>query len=322
MNLSEKQKRIISSVQYQGNVPLAQIAEETGYRPHVVRNTLDFLKEKGILTPCAFVDPKRLGLDQQAAYFSYLCDNEQERQKLHIFLRQFPQAAIVWEFTGEYQYQATIFADRMGVIDAFFGEISKNCRGHFQNKAVSMRKTWSLFRHKSLSDHPSALNSLDFGRDIPGEKLISLDELDRSILRQLTQSVLPSTMQVTRNLGLAKSTVVDRIKRLEEAGIICGYGYSLNASLCGIHGWRLIVWLKHCSDELCSDFYSFGQSHPNIKSIAYCVGSWDFELALRTENKKEISAIVQSIYSRYRENISSLKLLTVLGRIKFCMYPF
>lgn len=50
MQLSDKQKRVISSVQLQAKAPIAQIAEETGYRPHVVSHILDYLKEKKILT--------------------------------------------------------------------------------------------------------------------------------------------------------------------------------------------------------------------------------------------------------------------------------
>ena len=321
MLLSDKQKRIITSVQFQAKAPIAQIAEETGYKPHIVRHALDFLKEKGILTPCVYIDPKRLGLSSKQAYFSYLCESEAERQKLRALLQQSRRVAIAREYTGKYQYQATVFTDSLDQVHAFLGEVSASCRGFFLNKAVSERKRWSLYRHKFFSDHPSAHNSVDFGREMKGEKKITLDELDHRILQQIGLKPLLPAAQLARSLGVSRSPVDDRIKCLEEAQVICGYGYSLNDSLIGVYCWRLIIWMKQVNEEMCTDFFSFSKSHPNIRSLSHCVGSWDFELAIRAENTREISAITQSIYTRYREQISSLKLLATVERLKWNMYP-
>ncbi len=321
MKLSDKQKRIISSVQFQAKAPIAQIAEETGYKPHIVRHTLNFLREKGILTPCIYIDPKRLGLSTHLAYFSYLCESEAERQKLRALLQQSRKVVVAREYTGEYQFQATIFAESSEKVNAFFAEISANCRGFFLNKAVSERKRWSLYRHKFFSDHPSAIDSVDFCREIKEEGPLTLDELDHRILQAISRNPLLTTAQLARNLGTAKSTVDDRIKYLEEAKIICGYGYSLNEAMSVVYCWRLIVWMKQANEKICADFFRFSRSHPNIRGIAHCVGSWDFELAIRAEDAKEISAITQSIYSRYREEISSLKLLAIVERLKWNMYP-
>ena len=321
MILNEKHKKIISSVQLQAKAPIAQIAEETGYKPHVVRNSLNFLKEKGIISSHVCVDPRALGRELHAVYFSYPCNTEEERQKLLCFLREAPQVSVARGFSGEYQYGARIMVSNLGKIDSFFNDISHASRGYLIGKAVATWVKWTRFRHKFFSDHPSAVDAFEFGGENTDSMTVVLDETDRYLLRQLSNSALIPHSDLARSLKLPKSTVDYRIKRMEELGVIRGYGYSVSATKCGIHCSRLLISLKHLTEGFYSDIYNFARSHPNIKSVAHCVGNWDYEMGIRTDKSSEVPAVVQSVYSRYQDQIASLKLLTILERIKFSMFP-
>ncbi len=321
MKLSDKQKRIISSVQLQANATIAQIAEETGYGPYVVQRAIDFLKEQKILFPYICIDPQPLGLGYHGAYFSYLCDSEDERQKLLEHIQTTPQVSVAREFAGEYQFGARLLVAKVEEVDRFLGSLGKVCQGHFMNKVIATWVKWSRYRHKFFSDHPSAVSSINFGQNSSSQKEVAIDETDLSILRHLANSALLPAAKLARVLKLPNSTVDYRIKRLEEMGVIRGYGYTVSGSKCGLHASHLLIWLKQLNDGFDDEIFRFAESHPNIKFLAHCVGNWDYEIGLRTDNAKDVPAIVQSIYSRYQEQIGMLKLLPIMGRVKMSTFP-
>ncbi len=56
-----------------------------------------------------------------------------------------------------------------------------------------------------------------------------LDETDRQLLRLLQTNARASTAHLARQMNLARTTVVARIARLEQEGVIAGYGVRLGA---------------------------------------------------------------------------------------------
>jgi len=56
-----------------------------------------------------------------------------------------------------------------------------------------------------------------------------LDAVDRKILRQLATDGRASYQAIADEVGLSRPAVMERVKRLEEAGYITGYGARLTA---------------------------------------------------------------------------------------------
>ena len=58
-----------------------------------------------------------------------------------------------------------------------------------------------------------------------------LDDTDRQLFSMLQANAREGTANLARRLGLARTTVVARIARLERSGVIAGYGVRLGARL-------------------------------------------------------------------------------------------
>ena len=52
---------------------------------------------------------------------------------------------------------------------------------------------------------------------------MDLDEIDRAILNSLLSDARASQRQLSRDVGVAQGTITNRIRRMEELGIIKGY---------------------------------------------------------------------------------------------------
>ena len=60
-----------------------------------------------------------------------------------------------------------------------------------------------------------------------------LDEIDRAILTCLTQDARVSLKVLSARVGLTSPSIAERVKRLEERGVIQGYGARVNLTALG-----------------------------------------------------------------------------------------
>jgi Lrp/AsnC family leucine-responsive transcriptional regulator len=68
-----------------------------------------------------------------------------------------------------------------------------------------------------------------------------LDEIDGLILQSLVDDARISTAEVARKVGLSPPSVAERIRRLEEAGVITGYTATIDPRALGL---ELTAWLR------------------------------------------------------------------------------
>src|SRR5438094_10478069 len=66
-----------------------------------------------------------------------------------------------------------------------------------------------------------------------------LDAVDRKILRLLATDGRSSYQAVADEVGLSRPAVMERVKRLEEAGYITGYGARVDRAKAGFRSPRL-----------------------------------------------------------------------------------
>ncbi|NAS89196.1 hypothetical protein C4E24_05600 [ANME-1 cluster archaeon AG-394-G21] len=62
----------------------------------------------------------------------------------------------------------------------------------------------------------------------------SMDNLDKRILEELQLDSRKSFTKIAQKIGVSTATVSDRVKKLTEKGIICGYTTTLNTSEIGM----------------------------------------------------------------------------------------
>lgn len=68
----------------------------------------------------------------------------------------------------------------------------------------------------------------------------SLDNLDRQLLALLQLNARESVSQLARQLGVARTTVLARLQRLEQSGIISGYSVVLGQDISAEFLWASV----------------------------------------------------------------------------------
>ena len=63
---------------------------------------------------------------------------------------------------------------------------------------------------------------------------MALDELDRKILREIQEDARTSYAELGRRIGLTTPAVIERMRKLEDAGIVTGYRAEIDPAKVGL----------------------------------------------------------------------------------------
>ena len=110
---------------------------------------------------------------------------------------------------------------------------------------------------------------------------ITLDNIDRNILRALQHDCKQSSVEISDQVGLSQTPCLRRIKNLESAGVIEKYIAVLNQSLLG-YGMTFYtrIWLTGQDVETVDRFTSGIQKLPNVVECHLMAGDCDFILRI------------------------------------------
>lgn len=120
-----------------------------------------------------------------------------------------------------------------------------------------------------------------------------LDDLDVRIIRALNQDARKSYRDLSKELGLALSTVSSRVKRLEQQGYIVGYVPVLDPQKLG-YDLVVIVGVKIASGELLEAQARIARM-PRVYAVYDTTGDWDSLVLARFRTRDEVNAFVKDL---------------------------
>ena len=112
-----------------------------------------------------------------------------------------------------------------------------------------------------------------------------MDEYDRKILSVLSIEGRISMTALGERVGLSKTPVTARVKRLEEEGVITGYRATLSASILGVeHIAFLEVKLSDTREKALDAFNQAVRAIPEVEACHMIAGGFDYLIKVRTSD--------------------------------------
>ncbi len=118
------------------------------------------------------------------------------------------------------------------------------------------------------------------------------DVIDRKILTILQENARLSNAQIARDLGLAPSGVLERIRKLEKRGIVTGYHACLDAAKVG---FGMTAFLLIRTDDRPGDTktaYRLAEI-PEVGEVHYIAGDDSFLLIARYGGHEDLSRLLR-----------------------------
>ena len=124
-------------------------------------------------------------------------------------------------------------------------------------------------------------------------RLADLDEVDRNLLALLQLNARESVAELARQLGIARTTVLARIARLERQGVIAGYSVKLGRDILdgGLHAYVGIAIEPRFSKALEQRFARM----PEVHLLCAVSGEYDYVAWLRAESPDRLNELLDEI---------------------------
>ena len=126
-----------------------------------------------------------------------------------------------------------------------------------------------------------------------------IDKIDQAILDALSNDGRISMTDLAAQVGLSKTPVIARVKRLEAVGIITGYRAELSASKLGReHVAFLEVKLSDTREKALEAFNAAIRAVPEIEECHMIAGGFDYLVKVRTQDIREYRRVLSEKVSR------------------------
>lgn len=139
-----------------------------------------------------------------------------------------------------------------------------------------------------------------------------INEIDKKILNIIQKDARIANAEIARQVGLAPSAVLERIRKLEERGVIRGYEARLDGEQ---FGYGLTAFVAVRTHECCSETDKFLAEIPEVLEVHDVAGEDSYFLKVRAKSPEHLARILRERL-RNVPNVASTKTTIVLQTIK------
>lgn len=120
----------------------------------------------------------------------------------------------------------------------------------------------------------------------------TLDDVDRKLIALLQDNGRLSTVALAKAVGLSRSTVQERLQRLENAGVIAQYTVRLGSSGDPLQAWLL---LRYAEGFSCDDVMPLLTALPQVQQCFSVAGEIDLMVLVRTDTPGQLADLREAI---------------------------
>jgi len=139
-----------------------------------------------------------------------------------------------------------------------------------------------------------------------------INEIDRKILNIIQQDARIANAEIARQVGLAPSAVLERVKKLEERGVIRGYAAEIDPAQVD---FGLTAFVAVRINECCSETDKYLMEIPEVLEVHDVAGEYSYFLKVRVKNTEELSILLRQKLTNV-PNVAATKTTVVLQTIK------
>lgn len=121
-----------------------------------------------------------------------------------------------------------------------------------------------------------------------------LDDTDRQILGELERNGRLTWRELGDTVGLSPNATADRVRRLEERGVIVGYTALLDPAAAG-RGLVALVDVRLAAPSDAERFEALVQGLPEISDAAHVTGRSDYHLRVACAGPAALDALIRRL---------------------------
>ena len=141
-----------------------------------------------------------------------------------------------------------------------------------------------------------------------------MDSYGRKLLEELQANARLSVAELGRRIGLSPTATAERLKQMEEVGILDGYTIEIDREALGL---EVLAFIRmSCNGPQYHRLLEFVQTLEEVRECHHLTGGDDLLLKVTTTNMTDLEALIEALLP-YGTPITSLVLSSPVERRRF-----
>ncbi len=307
LKLTSYDRHILYELDKQSNLPLSILAKKLRKSKPFVLYRMKRLEQEGIITGYnAIVDMTKLGYFSFRVYFDFRQTTEEEGKKFVQFVKN--RYAQVWAITsmhGKWDYALFLGVKAIPEFHHIWDGIMQHFKGKIKRYNVAVYAPVYNFNRLFFVGDKEKSSKEERKMRIYGEGTpVKFDELDWRIIQEYAPDVRKPALEIGKKLGVTADTVRNRIRKLEQKKVICGYKIGLDLAKLGHVSYRVDLELLSTTEN--KRLFEFCKQHPDIYQINNSLGGADFEFEAIVKGLPELLVLLDQLKTEFKEVIDDV----------------
>ena len=315
-NLDLKDRKILYELEKNARVQISRIAKRIGLSKQLVSYKIKRLeKDKIIEGYHAIIDTSKLGYTTYRVYLKFQHLTTEKKKEFLNYLIAINEVTILLTIDGVWDVGFAIMVK--GIYD-FYGVWEKIMlyKEFIYSYHVSIYSPIYHFTRTFLSPKKNELPKILI---LGGKEQAKFDSLDIQIIKELAPNIRKPLVEIASRLKRSTQLIINRIKLLENKGIIQGYRPILNWHLLGYDYYKVDITLKNY--ERYNELFEYCKNNPFIFQIDKTIGASDFEIEIYAQSKKHFKEIMQTLQDKFSTSFESYTYFTLEKIYKEVFFP-
>ncbi len=298
-------KRILAELDKNCRSPVMQIAKKVSRSRQTIEYRIKSMIDSGVIS--SFVvsyNPSKMGYYLNKVFLK-LRNIPQKRKALIEDLKN--SEAIIW--VGEC----------LGAWDIIFGVFSKSDYDFFEFKNNLISKYSDLildYQGKKFIDakqYPKMYFTKNFSLPVIfADEVVNndIEPIDLSILGLMVDNARIPVTELAQKLNSTPRIVANRIKRLEEIGVIIQYRIGVNMKKLGVEHYKAIIKFDSYSKNESKKLEEYVSKIPGTQYLIQ--NMWDIEIEFVVNNNQEYYKIIEELKEMFPYAIRSVESVQII----------
>ncbi len=304
--LDKIDKRILFELDKNARIPETSLAKIVNKSREAVRYRINNLEKKGIILGYSiFINVAKLGFQ---GYKVYLKLKGKPERKKEFFEHIRSRKDIFWLgiADGAWDVGLTFFAksneEFYNAKNQLFSEFKDLIVDKITGSLVEPIIFGKKFLVENLDEKEISPKHM-FGKVEQNE----LDGIDKKILGALLHNGRIRLVDLAIEVKSTVDIVRNRIKKLEENGIILRYYAVIDHNKIGMEFYKSFLYFESLSQKDEKKLYEFCKLNPNVLYIVRQITPWDIELELMVENSQKYNQIINELKQLFSDNLRNVE---------------
>lgn len=319
--LDKKDRKLLSEIDLNACLGTSALGKRIGLSQEGTFYRLQRLEKQKIISGyMTLLNFGKIGYTGYGVYARFQNVTKEKRKQIIEELNSHNHIYWIAEFGGKFDLAFAIMAKNIIHFNEMFSDLSTKYNEVLKDLTVSIRVELVQYpRDYLINKKTISKRTPRFGKYIESEEL---DELDKSILRRITNNARLPILALSKQINKSASTTSSRIKQLEQKEIIQGYSAQIHCQEFGYQSYQLFITTKNLTKEKKRRLFSYCQTHPNIIFCIETVGKWNFEIIYEIQNQKELQDLIINLRTQFSDIITDVESIVLFNHyVKYNQYP-